>query len=90
MSVPISLRQLVFFGRSMQADKLIKSANYVRTELPIRLAHRIRDFQNLPFIVGTNPHIERVYILYWQAFEALLTIPEVKMLEYYFSRCTTQ
>ncbi|KAF9272556.1 hypothetical protein BGZ68_002321, partial [Mortierella alpina] len=32
---PITLRQLVFFGRNMQADKLIKSANYVRTELPI-------------------------------------------------------
>ncbi|KAF9980062.1 hypothetical protein BGZ75_008927 [Mortierella antarctica] len=78
---PITLRQLVFFGRNMQADKLIKSANYVRTELPIRLAHRIRDFQNLPFIVGTNPHIERVYTLYWQAFEALRTIPEIKTLE---------
>ncbi|KAG0200089.1 hypothetical protein BGX28_006759 [Mortierella sp. GBA30] len=78
---PITLRQLVFFGRNMQADKLIKSANYVRTELPIRLAHRIRDFQNLPFIVGTNPHIEQVYNLYWQAFETLRVIPEIKSLE---------
>ncbi|KAI8346441.1 pyruvate dehydrogenase kinase [Mortierella sp. GBAus27b] len=78
---PITLRQLVFFGRNMQEDKLLKSANYVRTELPIRLAHRIRDFQNLPFIVGTNPHIELVYDLYWQAFEKLSRVPEVKTLE---------
>ncbi|KAG0006599.1 hypothetical protein BGZ65_006179 [Modicella reniformis] len=78
---PITLRQLVFFGRNMQEDKLIKSANYVRTELPIRLAHRIRDFQNLPFIVGTNPHIELVYDLYWQAFEKLSKVPEIKTLE---------
>ncbi|KAF9363144.1 hypothetical protein BGX34_004763 [Mortierella sp. NVP85] len=78
---PITLRQLVFFGRNMQEDKLLKSANYVRTELPIRLAHRIRDFQNLPFIVGTNPHIELVYDLYWQAFEKLSKVPEVKTLE---------
>ncbi|KAF9905218.1 hypothetical protein EC991_001921 [Linnemannia zychae] len=78
---PITLRQLVFFGRNMQEDKLLKSANYVRTELPIRLAHRIRDFQNLPFIVGTNPHIELVYDLYWQAFERLAKIPEIKTLE---------
>ncbi|KAG0273808.1 hypothetical protein BGZ95_010385 [Linnemannia exigua] len=62
---PITLRQLVFFGRNMQEDKLLKSANYVRTELPIRLAHRIRDFQNLPFI----------------AFERLVKIPEIKTLE---------
>lgn len=78
---PITLRQLVFFGRNMQPDKLLKSANYVRTELPVRLAHRIRDFQNLPFIVGTNPHIERVYDLYWQAFERLRLVPEIKTLE---------
>ncbi|KAF9913459.1 hypothetical protein BX616_010019 [Lobosporangium transversale] len=78
---PITLRQLVFFGRNMQEDKLLKSANYVRTELPIRLAHRIRDFQNLPFIVGTNPHIELVYDLYWQAFEKLSKVPEIKTLE---------
>ncbi|KAF9575158.1 hypothetical protein EC968_004094 [Mortierella alpina] len=78
---PITLRQLVFFGRNMQEDKLLKSANYVRTELPVRLAHRIRDFQNLPFIVGTNPHIELVYDLYWQAFEKLSKIPEIRTLE---------
>ncbi|KAG0280600.1 hypothetical protein BGZ96_001508 [Linnemannia gamsii] len=78
---PITLRQLVFFGRNMQPDKLLKSANYVRTELPVRLAHRIRDFQNLPFIVGTNPHIERVYDLYWQAFERLRLVPEIKTME---------
>jgi len=78
---PITLRQLVFFGRNMQEDKLLKSANYVRTELPVRLAHRIRDFQNLPFIVGTNPHIELVYDLYWQAFERLRQIKEIKTLE---------
>ncbi|KAG0211480.1 hypothetical protein BGX28_007841 [Mortierella sp. GBA30] len=78
---PITLRQLVFFGRNMQEDKLLKSANYVRTELPVRLAHRIRDFQNLPFIVGTNPHIELVYDLYWQAFEKLSKVPEIRTLE---------
>jgi len=78
---PITLRQLVFFGRNMQEDKLFKSANYVRTELPVRLAHRIRDFQNLPFIVGTNPHIEQVYDLYWQAFDKLRQVPEIHTLE---------
>ncbi|KAG0331485.1 hypothetical protein BG000_010849 [Podila horticola] len=53
----------------------------LRQLLPVRLAHRIRDFQNLPFIVGTNPHIELVYDLYWQAFEKLSKVPEIKTLE---------
>lgn len=33
---PISLRQLMVFGRSLTEARLISSANYVRTELPTR------------------------------------------------------
>ncbi|KAJ3150387.1 hypothetical protein HDU89_003167 [Geranomyces variabilis] len=39
------------------------------------------DFQHLPFIVGTNPHIEHVYKLYWEAFETFKAIPPVVTLE---------
>lgn len=33
---PLSLRQLTFYGRSLTEDRLLGSANYVRTELPTR------------------------------------------------------
>jgi len=33
---PVSLRQLMVFGRSLTEDRLLDSANYVRTELPTR------------------------------------------------------
>lgn len=33
---PISLRQLMVFGRSLTEARLVSSANYVRTELPTR------------------------------------------------------
>jgi pyruvate dehydrogenase kinase 2/3/4 len=46
-----------------------------------RLAHRIREFQNLPFIIGTNPHIHAVYELYWDAFEKLRAVPALHSLE---------
>ncbi|KAJ3176780.1 hypothetical protein HK101_010375 [Irineochytrium annulatum] len=97
----VTLRQLTVFGRHLTEEKLIKSANYVREELPVRLAHRIRglhephlftsasplspfmssDFQHLPFIVGTNPHIEQLYNLYWDAFERFRSFGEIKTLE---------
>jgi hypothetical protein len=32
----ITLRQLTVFGRRLTQDKLLKSANYLRTELPVR------------------------------------------------------
>ncbi|KAJ3307555.1 hypothetical protein HDU76_004567 [Blyttiomyces sp. JEL0837] len=77
----VTLRQLTVFGRHLTEEKLLRSANYVREELPVRLAHRIQDFQQLPFIVGTNPHIALVYGLYWEAFEKFRSVPEIKTLE---------
>ncbi|KAJ1735081.1 [Pyruvate dehydrogenase (acetyl-transferring)] kinase 2, mitochondrial [Coemansia biformis] len=77
----VSLRQLVLFGRQLTVDKLIASANYVRSELPVRLAHRISDFQFLPYIAGTNPHLKMVYDLYWRAFDEFRKFPTIKTLD---------
>ncbi|KAJ3323719.1 hypothetical protein HDV06_001449 [Boothiomyces sp. JEL0866] len=81
--VPVTLRQLTVFGRTeaLNEEKLMRSANYLREELPVRLAHRIRMFQQLPFVVGTNPHIEMVYRLYWEAFEQFRNYPTVHNME---------
>ncbi|KAI1414295.1 alpha-ketoacid dehydrogenase kinase [Hypoxylon sp. FL1857] len=78
---PISLRQLMVFGRSLTEARLISSANYVRTELPTRIAHRIRDMQRLPYVVVTNPHISDVYELYYNAFDTFRRVKEIKTLE---------
>ncbi|KAJ2723825.1 [Pyruvate dehydrogenase (acetyl-transferring)] kinase 2, mitochondrial [Coemansia sp. Benny D115] len=77
----ITLRQLVLFGRQLTEDKLVASANYVRSELPVRLAHRISDFQFLPYIAGTNPHLKAVYDLYWRAFDEFRKFAPVKTLD---------
>ncbi|EJU06126.1 alpha-ketoacid dehydrogenase kinase N-terminal domain-containing protein [Dacryopinax primogenitus] len=76
-SKPLSLRQLIFFGRSMNEERLIQSANYVRTELPVRLAHRIRDLQTLPFVVVRQEQVAKVYELYWTAFERVRSYPPI-------------
>ncbi|KAJ5176851.1 uncharacterized protein N7482_002728 [Penicillium canariense] len=78
---PISLRQLTFFGRTLTEPRLISSANYVRTELPTRLAHRLRDIQQLPYVVVANPHLSLVYELYYKAFERSRVIPEIRSLD---------
>ncbi|KAF4509686.1 hypothetical protein G6O67_003830 [Ophiocordyceps sinensis] len=78
---PISLRQLMVFGRSLTESRLISSANYVRTELPVRIAHRLRDMQRLPYVVVTNQHINDVYDLYYNAFDTFRKLKEVKTLE---------
>ena len=78
---PMSLQQLFFFGRTLTEDRLISSANYVRNELPTRIAHRIRDMQKLPYAVVTNPHMSHVYELYYKSFESFRKIPVVKTVE---------
>ncbi len=42
-------------------DLLLKSANYVRTELPVRIAHRLRDMQTLPYVVVNQESVSDVY-----------------------------
>ncbi|KAH7343820.1 alpha-ketoacid dehydrogenase kinase N-terminal domain-containing protein [Rhizoctonia solani] len=75
----LSLRQLLFFGRQMDEGRILKacSANYVRTELPVRIAHRIRDLQGLPYVVVKQEWVAKVYELYWSAFEKLRKYPEI-------------
>jgi hypothetical protein len=39
----------------------LQSANYVRTELAVRIAHRLRDLQALPYVVVTQEGVAKVY-----------------------------
>ena len=78
---PISLRQLFFFGRTLTESRLLSSANYVRLELPTRIAHRLREMQRLPYVVVTNPRLSLVYELYYKAFENFRKMPAIRTVE---------
>jgi hypothetical protein len=45
------------------------------------LAHRLRDIQQLPYVVVANPHLTLVYELYYKAFETFRVVPEIRSLE---------
>ncbi|KAA0186990.1 hypothetical protein HAZT_HAZT003033 [Hyalella azteca] len=62
---------ILYSGKSKDGRHVLKSAQYLQRELPIRIAHRIKDFRNLPFIVGSNPVILGVHELYIRAFNIL-------------------
>lgn len=78
---PVSLRRLTFFGRTLTEERLISSANYVRLELPTRIAHRLRNMQTLPYSAVTNQHLSHVYELYYNAFERLRKVTEIRTLD---------
>ncbi|KAJ1916465.1 hypothetical protein H4219_003772 [Mycoemilia scoparia] len=79
---PVTLRQLMAHGRKpLTESQILESCQYTQNELPVRLAKRVVAFQRLPFIVGMNPYISRVYYQYYEAFERLRSFPPVKTLE---------
>ncbi len=68
-------------GQVPTISQLIESAEFTRRELPVRLARRVGGFRSLPFIVGSNPYIQRIARLYSQSFETLAQFPEIVDLE---------
>lgn len=51
-------------------QKLLVAANFIKNEMPVRLSHRLRDLQQLPFVVANHPSLQHVYDLYLETFEA--------------------
>lgn len=60
---------------------LITRANFLRDQLPVRLARRIEDILKLPHVVVSNPHISSVLSSYVETFETLQEIPEIESVE---------
>ncbi|KAJ1556239.1 hypothetical protein HK405_004400 [Cladochytrium tenue] len=69
---PVTLAHLLELG---EARDQLQSAALVHRELPKRLARRVRALQKLPFIVGVNPWIKKVYELYLDSFDTLSAFP---------------
>ncbi|KKA27549.1 hypothetical protein TD95_002397, partial [Thielaviopsis punctulata] len=70
---PLSLADLIRHGRPPLSEAaLLSSANFALELLPIRLAHRIQALRSLPFIVVSNPHINKIYHNYMHSLESLL------------------
>jgi pyruvate dehydrogenase kinase 2/3/4 len=78
---PVLLRQLAGYGKTLTKQKIIDSANFVRLELPIRLAMRIRDLQTLPFGVVNNFHLAQIYESYYHLFNAFRKFGRIATLE---------
>uniref|UniRef100_A0A8C6R8P5 Protein-serine/threonine kinase n=1 Tax=Nannospalax galili TaxID=1026970 RepID=A0A8C6R8P5_NANGA len=77
-SVRLTPTMMLYSGRSQDGSHLLKSGRYLQQELPVRIAHRIKGFRSLPFIIGCNPTILHVHELYIRAFQKLTDFPQIK------------
>lgn len=78
---PLTLSTLLSFGRPLTPDSLLASVSYALSEIPVRLATRVRSLEALPFIVGTNPYVANTLSAYRQSFQWFATYPAVNNLE---------
>ncbi len=75
----VSLRQMVQFGQQPSAGTLFRASQFIVEELPIRLAHRVQELEDLPDGLNEMPSINKVKDWYSQSFEELTTIPTPKV-----------
>lgn len=77
---PLNLAQLLSCGHPVTPDSVLSSGSYALSELPRRLAARVRHLESLPFIVGTNPYVTKTLNTFKESFQWLATHPPVTNL----------
>ncbi|BFZ18616.1 hypothetical protein BsWGS_21655 [Bradybaena similaris] len=80
-SVRLTPAAILYSGKSPDQSHILRSAQYLHKELPVRIAHRINGFRNLPFIVGCHPTLLYVHELYIRAFHILSEFGPIRDLE---------
>lgn len=66
----VSLRYMLDFGANPIKRQMVLSAQFLHNELPVRLAHRVAELENLPYGLSAKPQVLRVcvasYAPFWQ------------------------
>ncbi|WFD03374.1 [pyruvate dehydrogenase (acetyl-transferring)] kinase [Malassezia obtusa] len=75
----VSLRQMVMFGRNTNPGTLLLASSFLMDELPVRLAHRVKELDELPYDMSKMPSIIKVKNWYAQSFEELVQFPAPRL-----------
>uniref|UniRef100_A0A7S0RYN6 Protein-serine/threonine kinase n=1 Tax=Chlamydomonas leiostraca TaxID=1034604 RepID=A0A7S0RYN6_9CHLO len=76
----VSLKYMLDFGANPIERQLILSAQFLHKELPVRLAHRVAELENLPYGLSAKSSILKVRDWYVESFKELRTFPTIKDL----------
>ena len=73
----LSLAQMAQFGRKPTTATVFRASQFMADELPVRLAHKVHELENLPEPLAQTQSIQRVLSWYVQSFEDI-----TKMVKY--------
>ena len=77
----VSLKYMMDFGRQVEAaaeEAMRVSADFLHEELPVRLAHRVAELENLPLGLSEKPQVRRVRDWYVDSFCELRSFPPIR------------
>ncbi|KAJ3462028.1 hypothetical protein MRS44_010581 [Fusarium solani] len=75
----VSLRQMVQFGEKPSVGTLFRASQFLAEELPIRLAHRVQELDELPDGLNEMPSVIKVKDWYAQSFEEITQLPRPEL-----------
>ncbi|KAM6503831.1 Mitochondrial branched-chain alpha-ketoacid dehydrogenase kinase domain containing protein [Amanita muscaria] len=78
----VSLQQMVLFGQNPSQGTLLRASQFLAEELPVRLAHRVKELDELPHNLSDMPSIKKVKNWYAQSFQELVDFPPVLLPEH--------
>lgn len=70
---------MVQFGQNSSQGTLFRASQFIHEELPIRLAHRVKELAELPDQLNEMPSIGKVKEWYAQSFEDLTTMEKPRL-----------
>ncbi|PFH49429.1 hypothetical protein AMATHDRAFT_76216 [Amanita thiersii Skay4041] len=73
----VSLQQMVLFGQNPSHGTLLRASQFLSEELPVRLAHRVKELDELPHNLSHMPSIKKVKNWYAQSFEELIAFEPI-------------
>ncbi|XP_055818508.1 pyruvate dehydrogenase (acetyl-transferring) kinase, mitochondrial isoform X2 [Solanum dulcamara] len=74
----VSLKYMMEFGSRPTPRNLLISSQFLHKELPIRIARRAIDLQNLPYGLSLKPAVLKVRDWYLDSFRDLRSFPDIK------------
>ena len=77
----VSLKYMLDFGAQPIHKQLMVSAQFLHNELPVRLAHRVAELENLPFGLSDMPQVLDVRDWYVESFTELRQFPPIESTE---------
>lgn len=60
----VTLKHMLDFGANPIHRQLLLSAQFLHNELPVRLAHRVAELENLPYGLSAKPHVLKVSLVH--------------------------